>query len=68
MNRAAAVKNYGITKLVEVCRTCGVCEPGAFAAPDTQEENGKFRDSEEKVKKVYQRRKYFLFFKQLRQL
>jgi hypothetical protein len=39
------MKIYGATKLKEVCRACGVCEPGAFDAPDVQEENGKFQDS-----------------------
>jgi hypothetical protein len=48
LNCASAVKNYGATKLMEVCRACGVCEPGAFDGPDMQEENGKFQDSEER--------------------
>jgi hypothetical protein len=65
MNRAAAMKNYGATKLVEVCRACGVCEPGAFDGSDTQKGNGKSRDSEEKLKQVYQQRKCVLFYKKL---
>jgi hypothetical protein len=48
MNCASAVKNYGATKLIEICQACGVCEPGTHDAPDTQEENGKFRDLEER--------------------
>ena len=45
VNCASAVKNYGATKLMEVCRACGVCEPGAFDGPDTNGENCKFQDS-----------------------
>ena len=44
LNCASAVKNYGATKLMEVCRACGVCEPGAFDGPDTNGENCKFQD------------------------
>jgi hypothetical protein len=63
MNRATAMKNYGATKLVEVCRACGVCEPGAFDAPETKKENdGKSRDSEEKLKQVCQQRKRLLCY------
>jgi hypothetical protein len=47
VNCAFAVKNYGANKLMEVCRACGVCEPGAFDTPDMQEENCKFQDSGE---------------------
>jgi len=47
MSCASAVKNYGATKLMEVCRACGVCEPGASDALHMQKENGKFQHSEE---------------------
>ena len=48
VNCACAVKDYGATKLMEVCRACGVCEPGAFDAPEMQKEDGKFQYSEER--------------------
>ena len=41
LNCASVVKNYGANKLMEVCRACGVCEPGAFDIPDTNGENCK---------------------------
>jgi hypothetical protein len=44
LNSASAVKNYGATKLMEVCRACGVCEPGDSDGPDTNGENCKFQD------------------------
>ena len=47
LNCASAVKNYGATKLMEVCQACGVCEPGAFDRPDTNGESSKFQDSEQ---------------------
>jgi hypothetical protein len=45
LNCASAVKNYGANKLMEVCRACGVCEPGAFDAPDREEKNSKLQGS-----------------------
>lgn len=50
VNGASAVKNYGAAKLMEVCRACGVCEPGDIDGPDSSEENcSKFYDLNKNV-------------------